>query len=69
MPYKVKRITISICEYCLNGEGKECHTPGCALFLHRVDLPITPELYEVIEVFEFGDHGELIGCSPPIKGT
>lgn len=39
-PIILKQIVIWICEPCLNGEGKECHTPGCALWLHRVDLPI-----------------------------
>lgn len=44
-PIMLKQIVIWICEPCLNGEGSECHTPGCALWLHRVDLPIAPELY------------------------
>ena len=44
----LKRIEITICEDCLNGIGSECHTPGCALFLHRVDLPIHKELYRVL---------------------
>lgn len=25
-----------ICEPCVHGEGKECHTPECALFLRDV---------------------------------
>lgn len=33
-----------ICEPCIKGDGSECHTPGCALWLHRVDLPMHPEL-------------------------
>ncbi len=45
---KIKYIRISICEACLDGVGEECHTPGCALFIHAVDLPIDPGLYEVI---------------------
>ena len=49
---KLKLIQIMICEACLNGIGAECHTPGCALWIHRVDLPIDPGLYEVIEEFE-----------------
>lgn len=56
----LKRITITICEPCLNGEGEECHSPGCALYLHRVDLPIAPELYGVQEEFEVNDDGLLI---------
>lgn len=49
---KLKKIEITICEACLEGRGKECHTPGCALFLHIVDLPIDPGMYEVIEETE-----------------
>lgn len=45
---KLKIVEIRLCEACLDGVGQECHTPGCALFLHRVDLPIHPELYRVI---------------------
>lgn len=45
---KLKLIQIRICEPCLKGEGQECHTAGCALWLHRVDLPIDEGLYEVI---------------------
>ena len=50
---KVKKIEIWLCQACLNGEGKECHTAGCALFLH--DSPghaIIPELYKVLEEYE-----------------
>ena len=38
-----------------NGEGEECHTPSCALFLHKVDLPLDPELYTVIDEYEDED--------------
>ena len=46
---KIKKIAIWICEACLDGEGEECHTPGCSLFLHSVDLPINGEMYEVLD--------------------
>lgn len=55
---KIKRIAIEICEACLKGEGKECHTPGCALFLHKVDLPIHDEVYEVLDEWEVDEGGE-----------
>ena len=45
----LKTIKITICQDCLDGKGEECHTPGCALFLHTVDLPIDERLYAVIE--------------------
>ncbi len=49
---KLKLVTMWICEACLNGEGKECHTPGCALWLHRVDLPVDRRLYKVVQETE-----------------
>lgn len=44
----LKRIQLFACQACLDGVGEECHTPGCAFYLHRVDLPITPELYTIV---------------------
>ena len=44
----IKRILLDICEACLKGEGEMCHTPGCALFLHSVDLPIDERLGVVV---------------------
>jgi hypothetical protein len=33
--------SFTICQACLNGEGGECHSPGCLFFLCRApDLPI-----------------------------
>jgi hypothetical protein len=55
MAIRIKRIMLDICEPCLEGQGEECHTPGCALYLHRVDLPIAPEVYDVYEVMEWDD--------------
>ena len=52
---KIKHISIYICEACLNGKGQECHTPGCALFLHSVDLPIDPRLYQVLDEYSEGE--------------
>ena len=53
---KLKTIKIQICEACLDGIGEECHTPGCALFLHSVDsLGIDENIYEVLRVDEFDD--------------
>ena len=42
----VRRVIINLCQACIDGVGQECHTPGCALFLHSVDLPIGEELIE-----------------------
>ena len=70
---KIKHISIRICEACLNGEGQECHTPGCALFMHSVDLPIDPGLYQVLDEYEEHhlttkssrpDYTEACSCKP-----
>ena len=42
----VRRVIVNICEPCIRAEGQECHTPGCLLFLHRVDIPFMEELME-----------------------
>ena len=49
---KIKRVILNICKPCLNGEGQECHTPGCALYMHSVDLPINQELYEIVDEWD-----------------
>ena len=59
---KVRDIKITICVPCLEGRGSECHTPECAFFLHRVDLPVHPELYEVMHEFD-----SCVGGSRPPK--
>jgi hypothetical protein len=43
---KVRYVKVRICQACIDGEGRECHTPECALFLHSVDLPIYEELID-----------------------
>lgn len=55
MDIEVRQIVVWVCQPCLDGEGSECHTPGCALFLHRIDLPIHPELYTVIGGYLYDD--------------
>lgn len=37
----VHRVTLLLCEQCIDGVGGECHSPGCSLFLNRApDIPI-----------------------------
>lgn len=37
----VRRVTLWLCDPCLDGAGGECHTPGCALWINRApDLPL-----------------------------
>ena len=34
-------VVVTLCDRCLDGEGGECHTPGCALWMNRApDVPI-----------------------------
>lgn len=34
-------VSLWLCDLCLDGEGGECHMPGCALWMNRApDLPI-----------------------------
>jgi hypothetical protein len=48
--FLVHRVSILLCEACLLGMGSECHTPGCALWMHvSPGHPIMRELYEVID--------------------
>lgn len=47
---KVHLVKIRLCELCLRGDGQECHTPGCALWLHNSPgMPVHPEMYEIVE--------------------
>ncbi len=40
--------TIYICEACLDGEGGECHTPGCMFWVRRApDVPIRDFIDEI----------------------
>lgn len=31
----VHLVQMHLCDLCLNGEGGQCHTPGCALWINR----------------------------------
>ena len=49
----LKEVKITLCESCLMGEGNECHTPECALFLHNSPgFEIGMEMYEIIREWE-----------------
>jgi hypothetical protein len=38
------QVTLTLCSLCLNGEGGQCHTPGCALWLKSApDVPLSLE--------------------------
>lgn len=32
---RLERVALTVCSRCLDGEGGECHTPGCALWMNR----------------------------------
>lgn len=35
----VRLVRLWLCDLCLDGEGDECHTPGCSLWIHDVPKP------------------------------
>lgn len=49
---ELKYIALWVCQKCLDGIKSECHTPGCALYLHRVDLPISADMYTILDPLE-----------------
>lgn len=58
--FRVHLVQLWLCEACLLGTGQECHTPGCALFLHNSPgFPIMRELYTLVAPPEpsEADHG------------
>lgn len=41
----VQPMILNICRRCRAGEGGECHTPGCNLWLNRApDIPLESDL-------------------------
>jgi hypothetical protein len=35
------KVTLTLCSLCLAGEGGQCHTPGCDLWMHAApDIPV-----------------------------
>jgi hypothetical protein len=43
---ELRTVTVTICERCIAGEGGECHTPGCLLYMNRApDVPLQLSLY------------------------
>jgi len=59
---KVRYVKIRICQACIDGDCHECHTPGCALFLHSVDLPIYEELIDDVTPAEKAAPDLLEAC-------
>ena len=51
----VKVYKIFLCDDCIEGAGEECHTPGCTLYLHSVDIPIGKELLEPFDSYALQD--------------
>lgn len=41
----VRLVRLQLCDLCIDGQGEQCHTPGCALWLNRPpDHPIRESL-------------------------
>jgi hypothetical protein len=58
----LRLVQLRICQACLDGEGAECHTPGCALWLHSVGPRIHRELYEIVSADPPADGIDLDLC-------
>ena len=53
---KIYQVELWICEYCLRGQGDECHVPDCALCRNRCpDIGIAPECCQVLDHMEVPD--------------
>ena len=49
----LNRVTLILCDLCLNGAGGECHVPGCAFWLNRApDLSL--RVRDDVEIVELG---------------
>ena len=35
---KLHRVSLYVCALCLDGEGGECHVPGCAFWMHAAPI-------------------------------
>lgn len=47
---ELRRISLWLCDLCLDGEGGECHVPGCSLYLNRApDLNIRAHCEELTD--------------------
>ena len=58
-------MVLSVCGLCRNGEGGECHTPGCAFWMSAApDVPFSGRLTrgEMIEAGAAAIHGGK-GCT------
>lgn len=42
-PEELVQIKLWVCRLCLESQGSECHTPGCAFWLHDVPKPDTAQ--------------------------
>jgi len=52
----LRRVTLTLCESCIDGAGGECHTPGCALWMNRApDVPLPVAHEDCVCVARCGD--------------
>lgn len=49
-PPSLHKVALTLCSLCLLGEGGQCHTPGCSLWINRApDIPVTIEFWHLDE--------------------
>lgn len=51
---KMFKVELALCGLCMNGDGGECHSPGCALWINRgPDVPLHGNpLVKIIDCYE-----------------
>lgn len=37
---QLHRLSLQVCDLCLDGEGGECHVPGCAFWMHAAPMDV-----------------------------
>lgn len=49
------KVTLTLCSLCILGEGGQCHTPGCALWIKSApDIPLS------LEPWNDASHAEIL---------
>jgi hypothetical protein len=53
----VRKYSIDLCDACIDGLGQECHTPGCALWIHNSPgIPIHVASYGMCRLLDNNGH-------------
>jgi hypothetical protein len=53
----VRRVEMYLCDPCLDGEGGECHVPGCSFWMSAAPVGVPLRERQLVTVFD-GHGGE-----------